>query len=90
MFSERLLGSYKENFESYQNASLVENAYGLRHKKYMLIHGMFDSNVHFQHSAMLSKELQHKSIAFEQQVRLLKIVIPVLFFIKLLLLILFI
>lgn len=62
------MGSYNENFQSYRNASLIENSDGLRNKKYMLIHGLYDDNVHFQHSAMLSKELQHKGITFQQQV----------------------
>lgn len=63
------MGSYNENFENYRNSSLVENAEGFRDKNYMLIHGMFDKNVHFQHSAMLAKELQHRGIKFLQQVR---------------------
>lgn len=69
LYTERLMGFYNENVESYRNASLIENADGLRHKNYMLIHGLYDDNVQFQHSAMLSKELQHKAIVFRQQVR---------------------
>lgn len=57
-----------ENFENYRNASLIDNAEGLRDKNYMIIHGTFDKKVHFQHSAMLAKELQHKGIKFLQQV----------------------
>lgn len=68
MYTERLMGSYKDNFESYQNASLIENAEKLRHKKYMIIHGLLDTNVHFQHSALLSKQLQKMDIPFSQQV----------------------
>lgn len=62
------MGSYKDNFESYQNASLIENTEGLRNKKYMIIHGLLDNNVHFQHSAMLSKKMQNMDISFSQQV----------------------
>lgn len=69
MYTERLMDSYADNVESYRNASLIENARGLNHKKFMIIHGMADKNVHFQHSAMLSKELQHIGITFKQQVR---------------------
>jgi len=68
MFTERLMDTYNQNVESYRNASLIENAGGLRNKKYMVIHGLYDLNVHFQHSVMLSKELQHNAITFQQQV----------------------
>lgn len=67
IYTERLMDTYNENFESYRNASLIENSDGLRNKKYMVIHGLADINVHFQHSAMLSKELQHNAITFQQQ-----------------------
>ncbi|XP_060847595.1 venom dipeptidyl peptidase 4-like [Rhopalosiphum padi] len=67
MFTERLMDTYKGNVESYQNASLIEKSDDLRYKKYMIIHGLADTNVHFQHSVMLSKELQHKAITFQQQ-----------------------
>lgn len=63
------MDTYDGNFESYRNASLIEHADGLRYKKYMIIHGLSDTKVHFQHSAMLSKELQNKGIIFKQQVR---------------------
>jgi len=68
MFTERLMDTYNQNVEGYRNASLIENADGLRNKKYMVIHGLADLNVHFQHSVMLSKELQHNAITFQQQV----------------------
>lgn len=68
VYAERFLGSYAENFEGYRNASLIENAEGLRGKMYMLVHGTFDKTVLYQHSAMLAKELQHRGIEFEQQV----------------------
>lgn len=62
------MDKYNGNTESYRNASLIENSDGLRNKNYMIIHGFSDNNVHFQHSTMLSKELQHKAITFHQQV----------------------
>lgn len=71
MFTERLMDTYKGHVENYQNASLIGNSEGLRYKKYMVIHGLADTNVHFHHSAMLSKDLQHKAITFQQQVRVL-------------------
>lgn len=74
MYTERFMDTYTENFEGYRNASLIFNAEGLRYKKFMIIHGMFDNNVNFQHSAMLSKELQHRSIIFKQQVIFLTVI----------------
>ncbi|XP_016661848.1 venom dipeptidyl peptidase 4 isoform X1 [Acyrthosiphon pisum] len=67
MFTERLMDTYNQNVESYRNASFIENSDGLHNKKYMVIHGLADLNVHFQHSVMLSKELQHNAITFHQQ-----------------------
>lgn len=71
MFTERIMDVYNKNVESYLNASLIENSDGLRNKNYMVIHGLADINVHFQHSVMLSKELQHNAITFQQQVGVL-------------------
>jgi len=71
MFTERLMDTYNGHVENYRNASLIENSEGLRNKKYMVIHGLADTNVHFQHSVMLSKDLQRKAIIFQQQVRVL-------------------
>jgi len=68
MYTERYMGMYKENFQGYRNVSLIENVDRLRGKEFMIVHGLLDRNVLFQHSAMLSKELQRKAILFKQQV----------------------
>lgn len=82
VYTERYMDMYTNNVEGYKNASLIYNSTGLRNKKFMIIHGMFDNNVNFQHSAMLSKELQHSSIAFKQQVFFLISIIFLLFIIN--------
>ncbi|XP_050530532.1 venom dipeptidyl peptidase 4-like isoform X2 [Daktulosphaira vitifoliae] len=67
-YTERYLDLYNKNFRGYRNASLIYNAEGLRGKDYMIIHGTLDDNVHFQHTALLSRELQHNRIPFRHHI----------------------
>lgn len=55
----------------YQRSDLLALAPKLRGRKYLLVHGTGDDNVHYQHSLQLAKVLQHADIAFEQMVSLL-------------------
>lgn len=52
----------------YERSDLTNLAEGLRGRKYLLVHGSGDDNVHYQHSMQLAKRLQHSDIAFEQMV----------------------
>ena len=38
----------------------------LRNKKWMLNHGVADDNVHYQHSMLLTKELEQRDVQFVQ------------------------
>ncbi|KAE9544117.1 hypothetical protein AGLY_001806 [Aphis glycines] len=67
MYTERYMGLLTENVSGYKNASLLKNAEKLRDKKYMVIHGTYDDNVHYQQSMMLSYELERRVILFRQQ-----------------------
>lgn len=56
----------------YQRSDLLVLAPKLRGRKYLLVHGTGDDNVHYQHSLQLAKVLQRADIPFEQMVSLLK------------------
>lgn len=68
IYTERYMSLLGDNGPNYRNASLLANVERLRDKNYMLIHGTFDDNVHYQHSMMLSHELERRVILFRQQV----------------------
>lgn len=69
IYTERYMGLLGENNANYKNASLLTHAEKIRNKKYMLMHGTYDDNVHYQQSMMLSFELERRVILFRQQVR---------------------
>lgn len=58
----------KNNPDGYDNSDLMKAAEKLRGRKYLIVHGTGDDNVHFQHSMQLAKRLQRADIAFEQMV----------------------
>lgn len=69
LYTERFMGlpTVEDNLAGYENASLNSKVENLRTKKYFLIHGTLDDNVHYQQSMMLAKALEMKDILFEQQ-----------------------
>ncbi|KAM4025880.1 inactive dipeptidyl peptidase 10 [Anomaloglossus baeobatrachus] len=56
-FSERYLGMPTAEDNTYQASSVLHNIHGFRVKNLLLVHGMADAKVHFQHSAELIKQL---------------------------------
>lgn len=72
IYTERYMNLPQENPAGYQRSDLLALAPKLRGRKYLLVHGTGDDNVHYQHSLQLAKVLQHADIPFEQMVCLWK------------------
>ncbi|XP_072936332.1 venom dipeptidyl peptidase 4 isoform X2 [Epargyreus clarus] len=66
IYTERYMDTPQVNPEGYKRSDLMALVEYLRDKKYLLVHGTGDDNVHFQHSLQLAKEMQHADIPFEQ------------------------
>lgn len=58
-----------DNQKGYEDSDLTRLAENFRHKKFYLIHGTADDNVHYQHSLMLAKALEAADVLFRQQVQ---------------------
>ncbi len=71
MYTERFLGlpTEKDNKAGYTASSLVKKSGKLAGKKYLLVHGTLDDNVHYQQSMMLARSLELHDILFKQQVK---------------------
>ena len=54
-----------ENNNGYEDNSPINFADQIR-GKYLLVHGLSDDNVHFQHSAEMARVLVEKNIDFDQ------------------------
>lgn len=69
MYTERFMGlpTDKDNKIGYIASSLLTNASKLN-KKFLLIHGTLDDNVHYQQSMMFARVLELNDILFQQQV----------------------
>ncbi|XP_032666841.1 venom dipeptidyl peptidase 4-like isoform X2 [Odontomachus brunneus] len=68
VFTERIMGmpSEDDNQAGYNNTDISRRARGIRGKKFMLIHGTGDDNVHYQQAMMFAKMLERQDIMFEQ------------------------
>jgi len=64
IYTERYMRTYEENEDGYRNNSPVYFANRLR-GDYLLIHGMGDDNVHFQHTAEMANALIAANKQFE-------------------------
>ncbi|CAH0717358.1 unnamed protein product, partial [Brenthis ino] len=68
IYTERYMDVPQNNAQSYVNSSLLAEDVleGFINKKYLLVHGTEDDNVHYQHSMLLSRALQIRDIYFNQ------------------------
>lgn len=66
IYTERYMDTPQNNPSGYEASDLMIAAEKLRDRRYLLVHGTGDDNVHFQHSMQLAKTLQRLDIAFEQ------------------------
>ncbi|XP_048480893.1 venom dipeptidyl peptidase 4 isoform X6 [Plutella xylostella] len=68
IYTERYMDTPQNNPAGYANSTLltedVVTAY--RSKRYMLVHGTMDDNVHYQHAMHLSRLLQRSDVYFTQ------------------------
>ncbi|CAG4940279.1 unnamed protein product [Colias eurytheme] len=68
IYTERYMDTPQNNPEGYANSSLltpsVVEAY--RNKRYFLVHGTEDDNVHYQHAMLFSRVLQKNDVYFTQ------------------------
>ncbi|KAG1652987.1 Inactive dipeptidyl peptidase 10 [Nymphon striatum] len=68
VYTERYMQTPEENKQGYENADVLLKASNLRDKKYFLIHGTADDNVHFQQSMLLAKALNRAGIMYRTQI----------------------
>ncbi|GFR17680.1 venom dipeptidyl peptidase 4 [Trichonephila clavata] len=69
VYSERYMQSPKpeDNYIGYEKSDVSIRAEHVRGKKFLLIHGTADDNVHLQHSMMLIKALTNAGVLFRTQ-----------------------
>ncbi|CAL7943995.1 unnamed protein product [Xylocopa violacea] len=69
LYTERFMGlpTPEDNLEGYNRTDVTRRVEGIRGKKYMLIHGTGDDNVHYQQALVLGEALVEADIMFEQQ-----------------------
>ncbi|XP_055533740.1 venom dipeptidyl peptidase 4 isoform X2 [Wyeomyia smithii] len=66
IYTERYMGLPKDNAIGYQESRLTSLYAKFRNRTYMLVHGTYDDNVHFQQAMQLSRMLETHDIMFKQ------------------------
>ncbi|XP_054717745.1 prolyl endopeptidase FAP-like isoform X2 [Uloborus diversus] len=70
LYTERYMQSPapNDNLINYENSDVMRKASSFKGKKYLLVHGSADDNVHWQQSMMLAKALTDAGVIFRMQV----------------------
>jgi len=68
IYTERYMAlpTTEDNAAGYNHSLITTGIENLRHKKWMLNHGVADDNVHYQHSMLLTRALEENDIQFVQ------------------------
>ncbi|ESO02216.1 hypothetical protein HELRODRAFT_161459 [Helobdella robusta] len=70
VYTERYMGrpTSSDNYIGYDSANVSRKAKYFKNKKFLLIHGTADDNVHLQHSMRLMKALAEAKVMFQSQI----------------------
>ncbi|XP_075159840.1 dipeptidyl peptidase 4 omega isoform X2 [Haematobia irritans] len=66
IYTERYMSLPNLNEIGYSNSRLSTRALKLKGKKFLLVHGTLDDNVHYQQAMILAKNLERHDILFKQ------------------------
>jgi dipeptidyl-peptidase-4 len=68
IYSERYLGlpTPDDNLRGYQASDVTAKAAKLKNKKFLMVHGTADDNVHYQQSMMMARSLEEADVLFRQ------------------------
>ena len=64
IYAERYLGlpTREDNLKGYQASDMTAKAKKLKNKKYLMVHGTADDNVHYQQSMMLARAFEEADV----------------------------
>lgn len=70
IYTERFMGlpDEEDNAKGYAAQRIPQLAEQFRNRTFMLVHGTFDDNVHYQQSMLLSRSLELRDVLFRQMV----------------------
>lgn len=68
IYTERYMSLPLENLAAYNDSDVTNYVENFKTKKFLLIHGNADDNVHYQQSMYLSRALEVGDVLFQQQV----------------------
>ncbi|KAL5290049.1 DPP10 family protein [Megaselia abdita] len=66
IYTERFMQTPTQNPEGYKQGRLSTLATKFQNKKFLLVHGTLDDNVHYQQAMVLAKNLERADILFKQ------------------------